>query len=204
MLVVVATALVGSMVLSACSPSDRDRSGAGDQSQEPVFAVDPEDLGEPYTNEALGITFSPPRDWMLLEDDTRERIMEALRGEAEGAQLIDVFFSTETLSFAVLQRPTDEAGRLLSIQECDELLAATLTPGDDPAGVTASERTEFGVNNLHVIHYRHVVADRIGATLLFTGTDGDAILLQYSIPAAEIDAELRKVESSIGTLRRIR
>jgi hypothetical protein len=196
--------VTSALVLTSCSgSSDGDRGGSSSQ---PAFAVNPDYLGEPYSNEELGITFRPPRDWLVLDAETRTRVMEAIRGESgiDAAELIDVFFSTETISFAVLQRALGENGQPISVADYDVLLGEALEPGDDPARVTASERSEFEVNDLDVIHYRHIVADRVGASLLFSGADGMAVVLQYSIPDSAIDTELPKVESSIGTLRRLR
>ena len=194
--------LLTAALLTSCTPSE-----SGEDAQDstaPTFAVNPDDLGEEYVSDALGISFQPPRDWPLLEGDAKEQVLGSLPDDSDPAQPVDVFFSIETMSFAVLQRPADEDGRLLSVAEYDPLLSEALAPGDDPAGVIASERTEFSVNNVDVIHYRHVVADRIGASLLFEGPDNTAILLQYSLPASAMDSQLRKVESSIGTLRRLR
>ena len=194
----------GAILLTSCSGSREGESSR--TAGQPVFAVNPDDVGEVYTNEELGVSFQPPRDWLILEAETRDRVMEALQGDAgiDSAEIVDVFFSTDTISFAVLQRATDEEGQPISVDDYDVFLGEALEPGDDPTGVTASERTVFEVNDFDVIHYRHIVADRVGASLLFAAADGMAVLLQYSIPAAQIDAELPRVESSIGTLHRLR
>jgi hypothetical protein len=189
-----------SSIALGCSRIDSSGEAAADW----TFAVHGEDLGETYASSELSLSFRPPLGWTRLDDVQRQAVADALFDSTSDTSYVlalrDVFFSTETFSFAALSRIVTDEGEAVSVEEYEPALADTLEPQTDPAGVISSERSSFVVNGIRVIHYRHVIADRAGVTLLFATPDGASVRLDFSIPEAALDTELRKIESSIGTL----
>lgn len=191
------------LALLACTPSDGTSGGDGSESAEVAFEVIPDYLDDPYENASLGIAFRPPLGWDPLDTQQREQVADALVTEQDGDRyslhLVDVFLTTDTLSFAALSRVTS-AGEPVSDREA---FVEAFESGLGPANEEVRQRADFTVDGLSVTQFRHVVDDRIVFSLIFTASDGGVVKLDYSIPAAVYEDEGIKLESSIGTLRRI-
>lgn len=191
------------LALLACTPSDGTSGGGGSETAEVAFEVIPDYLDDPYENASLGIAFRPPLGWDPLDTQQREQVADALVTEQDGDRyslhLVDVFLTTDTLSFAALSRVTN-AGESVSDREA---FVEAFESGLGPANEEVRQRADFTVDGLSVTQFRHVVDDRIVFSLIFTANDGGVVKLDYSIPAAVYEDEGIKLESSIGTLRRI-
>ena len=198
-----ATFLVLSLTLASCDRSDTD----GGEYPEQLFTVRPDDLGPEYQSEALGIGFNPPLGWEEADDSTRDLLVgepaESAGQLEHTAELEDLFIDMTTFNMVLVWSVVSEDGSPLSVPEYDEILSALYSPTGDPTVPATGERTTFQLNGIDVIHYRHVVTDRAGATLLFEGADRQTIRLDYLFTFDSMDEQLPMIESSIGTLRRI-
>lgn len=192
------------ILLAACGPSG-EADGADDPAAAEVdFEVIPDYLDDPYENASLGIAFRPPLGWDPLDEQQRGQVADALVTEQDGdrfsLRLVDVFLTTETLSFAALSRVTSDGD---PVSDRDAFVDA-FESGLGPANEEIRQRADFVVDGIRVTQFRHAVDDRIVFSLIFPARDGTVVKLDYSIPAAVYEDEGIKLESSIGTLRRVR
>ena len=187
------------VILSSCSGDD----AADDSSVS--FEVDPALIGPVYENAEVGFTFQPPVEWEILEGRQREAVIEALAAENEAdtylLQVRDLFFNTDTLSFASVAVVEDHNENGLDPATYANTFAETI--GVDQTRNSDTEiaaRMDFTVNGVSVTQFRHLQEDRVTFTLVLAGGEGDVVQLDYSIPTDAYQKESPKLESSIGTI----
>ena len=195
--------LIATLVLGACGPTEESSGTDARESTEVAFEVIPDYLAAPYENASLGVAFRPPLGWDPLDQSQRDQVADALVEEqgsdAYSLRLVDLFLTTETLSFAALSRVTS-AGDPVSDREA---FVEAFESGLGQANEEIRQRADFAVDDIDVTQFRHVVDDRIVFSLIFTSAGGTVVKLDYSIPASAYEDEGIKLESSIGSLRRI-
>ncbi len=192
------------LALAACGPSEKATGTDEREADESGFEVIPDYLGEPYENASLGLAFRPPLGWDPLDPQQRDSVADALVSEQSGdrfsLRLVDVFLTTDTLSFAALSRVTSGGEPMADREAFVEAFEAGLGPADNDI----RQRADFTVGGLRVTQFRHVVDDRIVFSLVFTSAADEVAKLDYSIPVSVYEDEGIKLESSIGTLQRIK
>ena len=165
------------------------------------FTIDADRLDEPYRNGEIGIAFRPPAGWEPLEPEQRDLIAAAVMEVQEDGRyslhLVDLFLRTETLSFAAISRVTRNGEPVRDLPAYVEDYERILVPAEDDQ---LRARSEFSVNDIAVTQFRHMQSGRISFTLVFAGSDGTVVQLNYSIPPAAYEDEGAKLESSVGTL----
>ena len=190
------------LALFACG-GDRSLSDGPAASTPPDsrLTISTERLDEPYRNSEIGITFRPPVGWQPLEPEQRDLVSSALMAAQEDGRyslhLVDLFLRTETLSFAAISRVTRNGRPVRNLRAYIEDYERMLVP-DETDRLRA--RTELRVNGITVTQFRHTKSGRISFTLMFTGSDGTVMQLDYSIPPTAYEDEGVKLESSVATL----
>lgn len=197
-----AAAAVLALALSGCGPTTRTAA------ESPTFTVNPDAIGERYDNRDLGISLHPPVGWIIVSENQRQAVVNALASEQDDDEyslvVVDIFFNTENLSLASLSVPTEGDGGAVSYNDYVEAFAATIGVAGPEAGDEAEPTmTPFSVNDITVTEFRHIQSERITFTLIFSSPTDTLVQLDYSIPTAAYQREGTKLESSIGTLSSI-
>lgn len=199
-LVSATVAVLAGLLLAGCG-------GREDSSPlaEPLFEVDPEQLGPAFVGEELGLTFKPPVEWMRLADAQRQAVLDALE-QPEGedvysTEVVEIFFSTDTLSFLALstvQLDGSSAARDEYATSFAETIGLDEERADDEKAIAA--RMDFSVNEVSIVQFRYVQSNRVTFTLLLTSGPGNLVQFDYSIPTDSYQQESVKLESSIGSI----
>jgi hypothetical protein len=180
------------------------REASPDEVEEVRFEVIPDYLGDVYRHPALGVELRPPLGWRVLDEEQRDRVVEALVAEQEeerfNLEIVDVFLHTETLSFAALSTISLAGEPVEALDHYVDSFAAALSGQDDDE---IRARSVIRINDLEVTQFRHTLAGRVTFTLIFRSPRGTVAQLDYSIPANAYEDEAIKLESSIGTLHTI-
>lgn len=204
----VAAVLLLLLAIASCggrSSQDDATSGQSSDGEETFFEVDPEQLGPEYRNEALGLTFSPPVQWVMLEGEQRRSVLAALEAQDDNGpyslSVKDVFFDTDSLSFLSVSNVTMTEGTPNAGSYAESFAADLGLEADQSDSNALVARMDFVVNDTAIVQFRHVQTDRITFTLILTGGDGSLVQMDYSIPTEAYNREAIKLESSIGTVK---
>lgn len=183
-----------------------DGADKGPPVQDVGFTIVESDLGESYASTDLGIVFTPPVGWLQLEESQKQQVADALMeraGESDYDLQIDaLFLDTSSLSFAAVSViPGLEAGELREyVNQLAEQVGQRTREISPDTGVDAMR---FKVGDLVVDQLRHLMPDRAATTLVFVAPGGQIAQIDYSIPVSVFELEVRKLESSVGSLQPI-
>jgi hypothetical protein len=196
--VIAALGAAAAVVFTGCN--------GGGRADRPEFTVDPDAIGPTYRNTTLGIEFAPPADWIVVDERQRQAVVDALSGDSADETydlgIVDIFFSTDTLSFASLFAPTRADGSPADyatyVATFTERIGAVRDSDPDQGQATVDE---LEVNGIPVTLFRYLESDLIVLTLCFVASGESVVRLDYSIPTSAYQFDGSKLESSIGTLR---
>jgi hypothetical protein len=162
-----------------------------------IFNVDSLLIGEQYTNEELGISFCPPREWNQLSSDLMSSIEQSLQ-EMEDSSSVDiilqnVFLNQKNSSICFLST----FQKTMSSAQIREAYLKELFAGDIQGSITEGSYMHNGFNIRQIIH---VQDDQVTIKLICIYDDEHIFMLDYIVPSKFYEQNIRVIESSIGTL----
>ncbi len=197
------------LVLASCGPASGNRADRAavleDSGEAMEFRIDQDLLGPQYAFEDIGLLFSPPSGWGKADEQTVSLLRERLDRASEAAPIsygvIDLFMddSAGTLCLLTVISSPDSASPF----DLDGYKASILQSSEEVA------EAEFTVGSFRISQFRIVQPQIVTFKLLFrpaadpsgTGASRERICqIDYILPRDAFEEEIRKVESSIGTL----
>ncbi|MFP4384255.1 MAG: hypothetical protein ACLFST_15150 [Spirochaetia bacterium] len=184
------TAAIIFLFAAGCSREDTDNEDG------PVFNVQEEFLGEEYTNASKTWSFRLPAGWSPLTAEEMDAFEEGIAPYIESYpyqfSIRNIYLSPKTGSFAYiasLPLPPEEAADVIQKE------------GQDTYSSIAYDT--FPVNRVEVTQFRLSTPDLVDYRLIFQVSDM-TFQIDYVLPRSTFDEEIRKLESSIGTLETLR
>ena len=162
-----------------------------------VFNVDSLLIGERYTNEEIGVSFCPPKEWTQLSSELMNSIEQSLL-EMEDSSSVEIILQNVFLNqknscicFLSTFQKTMPAAQIRNIY-LTELYA-----GDIKGSINEGSYLYNGFNIRQIIH---VQDDQVTIKLVCISGDEHIFMLDYIVPSQFYEQNIRTIESSIGTL----
>lgn len=187
--------LVSVFILAGCREEPRPHV------QPMHFNVDPDRLGAAVEDTGLGLRFQPPAGWEPLAASAIDSIGRAvtLAGDAVGLQPRFVFLEASNgslLSVAIL-RLRDSLTFDEQIARYSTLLAEQF-PGD------SLRQGQYLKDGLHVAQFLMQPPGRVSFKLFFASPVGALVQFDYLVPKAYYPGQIKAIESSIGSIQRLK
>jgi hypothetical protein len=184
------TAMLLLTLTAGCSRENADNDTG------PVFNVQKEHLGETYTNASGSWSFKLPVGWSPLTTEEMDAFEEGIAPYIESYpyefSIRNIYLSPRTGSFAyiaALPLPPGEAAEVIRKE------------GQDTYSSIAFDT--FPVYGIEVTQFRLSTPDLVDYRLIFQIKEM-TFQIDYVLPRSTLDEEIRKLESSIGTLQDLR
>ena len=162
-----------------------------------IFNVDSLLIGERYTNEEIGISFCPPKEWGQISSDLMVSIEQSLQ-EMEDSSAVEIILQNIFLNqknscicFLSTFQKTMPAAQIR------DAYLAEIYAGDIQGSITEGSYLHNGFNIRQLIH---VQDDQVTIKLICISDDEHIFLLDYIVPSLFYEQNIRSIESSIGTL----
>ncbi|MCD4797365.1 MAG: hypothetical protein K8R49_09400 [Candidatus Cloacimonetes bacterium] len=162
-----------------------------------IFIVDSLLIGKRYTNEEIGVSFCPPKEWNQLSAELMRSIEQSLQ-EMEDSSSVDIILQNVFLNqknscicFLSTFQKTMPAAQIRNTY-LTELYA-----GDIQGSINEGSYMYNGVNIRQIIH---VQDDQVTIKLVCISDDEHIFMLDYIVPSKFYEQYIRSIESSIGTL----
>lgn len=170
-----------------------------------VFHIDDTLLGDPYSNETLGITFRAPVGWSAMPESGLAEIQSRLSGKLN----IDEQIRIEPVQFFLDQK----AG-------CCCCLSWLKGPGEGPFSPLLLGRyrevlaqkfpeaqikeAQFRWRTFRLVQYLVIEKETVSLKLVGFGRKDEGFQLDYIVPAKAYHQNAKMIESSIGSLEAAR
>ena len=192
-------------VLTGCGPETADEG----REQSPQFTIVASHLGPERVFSDLGVRLKPPVDWEPVGSEVLARaVQQAPDGAETDGPVVTVvpaaaFIDPGTGNSLIVSRirTTDSADEQDPRPPKDDELSAytsELARALDGDGVSTAS---YGLNGLSVFQIRTSNEQTLTFILMITDDQGRTVQLDYILPLPTEEAELRRIQSSIGTVR---
>lgn len=166
-----------------------------------TFKVDQTLLAEKHICSALGISFQPPLNWESISPDMLETIKNNIIASQDSAQInlipITIFMNMEK-SFTCFLSVLESELLLEDVQ--DNYLAEFRSIHQD----LDLQEGSFSHNGLDFHQITFVKDDFISIKLISANNDQKTFMVEYLVPAKYYQEELHPIESSIGTIKKLK
>lgn len=186
--------LLGLVLLAACGGEPRF-------DVKPMqFNIDAASLGEPVSSPDLGIQFQPPIGWEPFPAAQVDSVGRALEWEETAVDLVPryVFLHPtrgSVLSVALLQRE-DSVTFEEQMAKYGQVLARHVS-GD------SLRQGAFLKDDLHIQQFLLQPPGVVNFKLVLESETNDLLQFDYVVPRQYYPAEIKAIESSIGSIRRL-
>ena len=192
LLFVVLALIVCSLI--GCQKSEDERGP-----QPMTFAVEADQLGEAVALEAQGVQFQPPTGWVPLGVGQVDSVEQALPlDDSLAFRPLHVFLDEATGSVLSVATFKFDGGR--SFEEQMRGYSAVLA--DRFAG-DSLRQTQFLKDDLHIAQFLVQPEGLVNFKLVFEAEPDGLLQFDYVVPRAQYPREVKAIESSIGSIRRI-
>ncbi len=178
------------LFLASCS------NHSGGESDFPAigFRVDSDLLSSPVLVDG-SFSIQTPADWFAVQGDSFETIAQALSSDTTSFLRVKVLtvHQSHLGSSCVISKIIDDSFHFgLLDQSFEEMLRRTTQTEN-------VSRDAFRLNGIDTVQYLIITGDII-TFKLFSSIDGSFYQMDYFVPASIYQDEMRKLESSIGTI----
>jgi hypothetical protein len=187
---------LGVLFLLTASCRERQQSGV------PVmhFTVTPSLLGPAVVADDLGIQFQPPVGWEPLSATAFDSLNQVLERPDDAVPLqphyVFLDAATGSLCSVTTVHFVDKPAFDIVIDRYGQLLAAQF-PED------ALRRGLFDKDGIRIAQFLVQPEGRVVFKLLFEAAMGNVLQFDYIVPSAVYAAEVKTIESSIGSIQRL-
>jgi hypothetical protein len=166
-----------------------------------VFHIDDTLLGDPYSNETLGITFRPPLGWSAMPESGLAEIQSRLSGKLDIDEQIRIepvqfFLDQKAGCFCCLSWLKDPGGSPFSpllLGRYGEVLGRKFPEAQIREARFRRKAFEF-------VQYLIIGQETVSLKLIAFGRKDEAFQLDYIVPATAYHQNAKMIESSIGSL----
>ena len=190
-----------SALFVTCAQSDEPAGVDTNTPEAAAFSVDASLLGSEYTVDAFGLSLRPPVDWDRLAESERDALATALTARQAESDIklavLDLFLHAETFSYLSVSAVEIDGEPLTEVEPYAILLRNQIDTRDEEI----ASASVFLINGISVEQFRFLENERVNFVLLLEPTQEGVLQLDYSVPVDRFEQEVRKLESSIGSIR---
>lgn len=159
----------------------------GIKSQEIQFSVNKTLVGEEYTNDTLGFRMAPPKGWEIVPEQMKQELYDRLQNQGleslGGIDPREIFLNKKTGSTLIIY--TDDKPLTEKIK--------SFSPKDE-------EVIRFENNGITFYQIRKIAEKSVNFILFFKPEEKPSVGIFYFIGKQFYQDEIKKLESSIGSI----
>lgn len=199
-LVCAGTALLMTLWVIACSQHSEPKKTSGNNQM--AFEVQRERLGDSLGSQRCGVSIFIPRDWKPLAPEMLEQMrsrIAALTPDSAAFRLQPeyVFAKQQTGVSLTLSRIQFRDTTLSGSVRLQHYTASLLAANPD---TNTAKKAEFLKGTIPITQFFLRQQQQIAYKLLFLNARNELIQLDYVLPLQVFEAEIKAVESSIGSM----